>query len=99
MVSKIHRQRVTHVARLFKLLASPTRALILAALIRHKTCSVGALSEEIGMTHSAVSHQLALMQKSKLVDGLKDGRNTHYSVARTPEAKALARFLTALLAR
>ncbi|MDB5237952.1 MAG: transcriptional regulatory protein [Candidatus Kaiserbacteria bacterium] len=97
MVSKIYRQRVTRAAKLFRLVASPTRALILSTLTSRKTCSVQELASEIDMTHSAVSHQLALLSRAKIVKAAKDGRNTHYSVAPSTEAKALSRFLTTLL--
>ncbi len=96
MVTKQQRKNTQQAARLFKLVASPTRALILSILAKHKECAVQDIAEAMGMTHSAVSHQLGLLSRSKIVVFRKDGRAVHYRIAGTPEAKALVKFLAAV---
>lgn len=96
MVSKQERQKAQQVSRLFKLAASPTRALILTTISKDKEVSVGDIAEHLGMTHSAVSHQLGLLSRSKVVVFDKQGRSVFYSMAKTPEAKALGKFLATL---
>ena len=96
MVSKQERQQAQQMSRLFKLAASPTRALILTTVSKEKQVAVGDIAEHLGMTHSAVSHQLGLLSRSKVVTFEKQGRSVLYSMAKTPEAKALGKFLAAL---
>lgn len=97
MVSKAERRRAHRAARLFKLVASPTRTLILNALGKRSRLPVLSIAEEVGMTHSAVSHQLGLLGSEKIVVSQKEGRTVRYSVAANPQAKALAKFLKALM--
>jgi ArsR family transcriptional regulator len=96
MVSKLERQKAQQVSRIFKLAASPTRVLILTMIAKGKSVPVGEIAEGVGMTHSAVSHQLGLLSRSKVVDFKKEGRSVRYALAKSPEAKALARFLSAV---
>jgi DNA-binding transcriptional ArsR family regulator len=97
MVSKVLRKRAQRAARLFKLVGSPTRTLILATLQKRRELPVQEIADELGMTHSAVSHQLSLLGGEKIVTSVKDGRTVRYSVAGNPEAKALSGFLKALM--
>ncbi len=87
-------KRAVEAARLFKLVSSPTRAGILFTIIGKKSISVGDIAKEVRMTHSAVSHQLGLLSRSGIVASAKSGRLVHYALGKTPEAKALARFLS-----
>lgn len=96
MVSKQQRAFAQQASRLFKLAASPTRALILSTLAQKSKVPVGDIAEALGMTHSAVSHQLGLLSRSKIVVFEKHGRSVYYSMAKTPEAKALGKFLASL---
>lgn len=96
MVSKSERAFAHEASRLFKLAASPTRALILFTLSQKSKVAVGDIAEALGMTHSAVSHQLGLLSRAKVVVFEKHGRSVFYSMAKTPQAKALAKFLSSL---
>lgn len=97
MVSKKQRERAHKAARLFRLAGSSTRVLILATLQNCRALAVQKIAEELGMTHSAVSHQLALLSREKIVMSEKSGRTVHYSMATYKEAKALGGFLKAFL--
>lgn len=70
---------VYSLAELFKALGEPTRAKILSALRIRDLC-VGEIAEILGMTASAVSHQLRVLRGIKLVKGVKDGKEVKYSL-------------------
>ncbi len=63
----------------FKALADPTRLRIISILTRTELC-VCDLSATLGMTQSAVSHQLRLMRQSRLVKSRKVGRMVYYAL-------------------
>ena len=64
---------------LFKIFGDSTRIKILFTL-RAGEKSVGALAGELGMTDSAVSHQLKILKDSKLVRGRREGKQIYYSL-------------------
>lgn len=66
-------------AELFKALGDPTRAKILSALRIRDLC-VGEIAEIVGMSTSAVSHQLRVLRGIKLVKGTKEGKEVKYSL-------------------
>ena len=61
-------------ARLFDALSDPTRVRIIAALVDGEI-GVGELVERIGLTKSAVSHQLRGLRDKRLIRTRKQGRN------------------------
>lgn len=67
-------------ADLFKAFADPTRIRILFVLFEAEVC-VCDLAEALGMTPSAVSHQLKLLRGIKLVKSRRDGKSIFYSLA------------------
>ena len=67
-------------AELFSMFADTTRIRILYALFEAEMC-VCDLANLLGMTQSAISHQLALLKRSKLVKPRRDGRTVFYSLA------------------
>jgi len=69
----------TQLARTFEALADPTRLRIVSALSHAELC-VNDLATLVGMTHSAVSHQLRLMRPSRLVKSRKNGREVYYTL-------------------
>jgi ArsR family transcriptional regulator len=62
----------------FKTLGDPTRLKILHALLRGELC-VCDLSVVLGMSVSAVSHQLAVLKQARLVAHRRDGKVIFYS--------------------
>ncbi len=96
MVSSAHKRRDLNVARLFKLVASPTRVSILMLLSAKKSLVVKDIAENVGMTHSAVSHQLGLLLRAGIVSAQKQGRTVRYQIAKGAESAALVKFLRAL---
>ncbi len=66
-------------AELFGALADPTRLKIISALSTCELC-VCDLAAVLGMTQSAVSHQLRLLRALKLVRNRKEGRVVYYAL-------------------
>ncbi len=61
-------------ANLFDALSDPTRILIISALLDGEV-GVGELVERLGLTKSAVSHQLRGLRDKRLIRTRKQGRN------------------------
>ncbi len=66
-------------AETFKALGEPTRVKILFALSQEELC-VCDLANLLGLTKSAVSHQLRILRSMKLVKYRKDGKMVYYSL-------------------
>ena len=66
-------------ADFFKAFADKTRLRILCALSLHELC-VCDIAELLGMTQSAISHQLRFLKQSRLVKNRKDGKTVYYSL-------------------
>ena len=66
-------------ADLFKMFGDPTRTKIMQCLLM-KDMYVGELAEVLGMSVSAVSHQLRVLRGAKLVKGTKEGKEVKYSL-------------------
>jgi len=66
-----------HLADLFSALSDPTRVRIIALLLDCEL-SVGSIAEQLGMTESAVSHQLRGLRLRRIVRARKEGRQVFY---------------------
>ena len=64
----------------FKILGDSTRVSILFAIDGEPMC-VCDIANLLGMTKSAVSHQLKILRQSDLVTYRKSGKNVYYSLA------------------
>lgn len=67
-------------SELLKALGDPTRMGILSALSGQEL-SVSDLTEVLGMSQSAVSHQLRILRDARMVDYRREGKSVHYSLA------------------
>ncbi len=67
-------------AELFKIFGDSTRVKILYALSVSEMC-VRDIASALNMTVSAVSHQLSILRRSKLVGTRRDGKTVYYSLA------------------
>lgn len=70
---------VLSLAELFKALGDPTRVKILSCLQMSDMC-VGEIADKLGMSTSAISHQLRVLKAIKLVKGTKEGKEVRYSL-------------------
>ena len=68
---------VERLAETFKALGDPTRVRMLSALSRAELC-VCDLATLVGLTESAISHQLRLLRSLRLVRSRRDGRMVFY---------------------
>ncbi len=66
-------------AELFKVFGDSTRTRILSALFIEELC-VCDIAEILGMTKSAVSHQLRTLRQTKIVKARRSGKEIFYSL-------------------
>lgn len=66
-------------AELFKVFGDTTRVRILCVLFESEMC-VNDIAGLLGMTQSAISHQLSVLKSSKLVKSRKAGKSVYYSL-------------------
>lgn len=67
----------TRLAQVFAALSDPSRVRLISALLAGELC-VHDLAAALGMSQSAVSHQLRLMRSLSLVRYRKEGRVVYY---------------------
>ena len=66
-------------AETFEALADPTRVRLVSALAEMEL-SVGELAELLAMSVSAISHQLHLLRRLRLVQRRREGRRIYYAL-------------------
>lgn len=66
-------------AELFKVFGDTTRTKILYALFQSEMC-VCDLAALLGMSQSAISHQLKVLKHTRLVKNRRDGKVVYYSL-------------------
>src|SRR5690349_13636895 len=71
---------VRDIAQMFKLLSDETRLKILYFLARNGELHVTDLCSNLGQSQPAVSHHLALLRVSGLIEARRDGKHNYYSV-------------------
>lgn len=71
-------EKFEELANLYKIFGDETRLRILFQLEEGEKC-VCNISENLNMTHSAVSHQLKTLKMSRLVKARKEGKHVFYS--------------------
>ena len=64
----------------FKIFGDPTRLSILFAIDGEELCACD-IARLLGMTKSAVSHQMKILRHSSLITYRKSGKNVFYSLA------------------
>ena len=67
-------------AELFKVFGDSTRIKILYALFEAELC-VCDMAQLLGLTQTAVSHQLRVLKNNKLVKFRREGKNIFYSLS------------------
>ena len=92
-ITQVHTDAVEHVraqlprdetlydlAELFKIFGDSTRVKILYALLESELC-VCDIADLLGLTQSAISHQLRSLKQSRLVKARREGKTVFYSLA------------------
>lgn len=72
-------EKLYDLAELFKVFGDTTRIRILYVLFETEMC-VCDIAQVIGMTQSAVSHQLRALKQAKLVKNRREGKTVFYSL-------------------
>ena len=67
-------------AELYKIFGDSTRIRILYALFEKEMC-VNDIAEALGMTMSAISHQLRILKQARLVKYRKEGKAVFYALS------------------
>src|SRR5215468_12401259 len=73
-------QVVRDLAQVFKLLSDETRLRILFYLAQNNELHVTDLCNRLGQSQPAVSHHLALLRVSGLIESRREGKHNFYSV-------------------
>jgi len=66
-------------AEIFKALSDPSRLRLISLLMEHEVC-VHSLETAVGMSQSAISHQLRYLRQLNLVRFRKEGRHVYYAL-------------------
>lgn len=71
--------KIVDMSDFFKALSDPTRLRIVLTISKGEIC-VNDIANNIGMTKSAVSHQLSYLKKLRLIKSRKEGKEVYYSL-------------------
>jgi ArsR family transcriptional regulator, lead/cadmium/zinc/bismuth-responsive transcriptional repressor len=77
--SLIAQTEANRLGEVFKALADPTRLRLISLLLDHEVC-VHTLEDLLGMSQSAISHQLRYLRQMQLVRYRKVGRHVYYAL-------------------
>jgi len=77
--SLIVAKQAQEVAQLFKSLSDPTRVRLISILAENELC-VHTIVEVLGMTQSAISHQLQTLRALRVVRSRKEGKHVYYTL-------------------
>ncbi len=76
----ISEETMYRLAELYRIFSDSTRIKILYTLFEHELC-VCDISASLGMTVSAISHQLRVLKQARLVKYRKSGKAVYYSLS------------------
>jgi ArsR family transcriptional regulator len=88
-------QSIRELSNVFKLLSDETRLRILTYLAQNNELHVSDLCDRLGQSQPAVSHHLALLRVSGLIEPRREGKHNFYSVRTDAFGELLARLLSA----
>lgn len=72
-------EQAIDLSEFFKMVGDSNRIRLLYLLMDKEVCVVH-LAEQLGMSQSAVSHQLRLLRQQRLVTYVRDGKKTYYTL-------------------
>ena len=75
-----NRAEIEKMSVFFKAMSDNTRLSILVELLDGSLCGMH-IAERVGMSQSAISHQLAILRKADLVRIKRSGKSIVYSIA------------------
>lgn len=68
-----------HVAELFRSFSDTSRVRILSALVTQEL-NIGALSDVVGISESAISHHMRGLRQMRIVQSRRDGKEVYYRI-------------------
>ena len=74
-----NRERIAHLAEIFKVLGDPMRLKIILAMRRTELCGCD-LASLLGVTRPAISHHLRILREVRLVKYRRGGKMAYYSL-------------------
>jgi len=77
--SILNEHLAAHVAELFRAFSDTSRVRIVSALLTGEM-NIGALSEIVGISESAVSHQMRGLRQMRMVQSRRDGKEVYYRI-------------------
>lgn len=80
MINSVSDHELAHMSAFLKVMSDGTRLRILMELMNGTLC-VMHISERLGMSQSAISHQLAVLREADLVRMTKKGKTAVYSIS------------------
>ncbi len=92
---EVSEQAVRELAQVFKLLSDETRLRILFYLAQNSELHVTDLCNRLGQSQPAVSHHLALLRVSGLIESRREGKHNFYSVRTDHFGELLVSLFTA----
>lgn len=96
MVNRAQAAFAEKAVKLFGIGSNPTRLLIVLFLQKSKGAYVQEIVDEIGMSQSAISHQLRILEAGDIVVSAKEGRDVRYMISKKLPAQRLMRAIRAL---
>ena len=79
MESMPQEKQIDALSAFFKMMGDPTRIKMMYIMSQGELC-VQDIASALGMTKSAISHQLSGLKDSKIVKSRRDGKNVFYSI-------------------
>ena len=81
LTHKLDDETSLRLSELFKVLGDKTRIKLLSLLVVEEEMCVCDIAQLLGMTQSAISHQLRALKNARLVKSRRDGKTVFYSLA------------------
>ncbi len=72
-------KEICSLSNFFKVLGDPTRIKMMYVMSQGEVC-VQDIAQALGMTKSAISHQLRGLKERKIVKSRREGKNVFYSI-------------------
>jgi DNA-binding transcriptional ArsR family regulator len=95
VMPEVSEQVVRELAQVFKLLSDETRLRILFYLAQNHELHVTDICNRLGQSQPAVSHHLALLRVSGLIESRREGKHNFYSVRTDHFGELLVRLFSA----
>jgi len=82
-MEQINTETITKITDFFRIISDPSRVRLLLILQEGENC-VSEMADMLGMTQSAVSHQMNVLRSQHIVGSRRDGKQIYYYMANGP---------------